>query len=674
MGKKYALIIGVSTYKDQRFAPLTSPAADIERLTKLLKTPEIGNFTDVKTMEDGEFGDVLFAIADLFADKKRDDLLLLYFSGHGVKDDRGELYLAVKNTRYDRLSATAIDTGFIKDEMETSRSRRQVIVLDSCFSGAFSKGFKGTGERVITSETFQTQGVGKIVLAASTSTQYAFEGGQAVGSTINSLFTHFLLEGLENGQADRNNDGSITVDEWYDYAYDQIENNHSTQKPQKFIYGQEGEQIEIAHTKFVGSFLTDKLLPASNIRKDLEKVANLIANLPTPSLLQVNKHVHDKADLENISSNFIINGDNLLAMKSIFSTFAGKIKCIYIDPPYNSNANLNFEYKEIGISNSQKKRKSTKLKSDPHEFWTQMMHPRLLMMRELLSDDGVIFISIDDTELCSLKWLMDEIFGSINWVCTFVWKKRRGFALGNHFGTSIDHEYIVCYTRGGDFHFKGMVKEIDANKYSNPDNDPRGSWLSHSLVGLSDIKSRPNLSYEITDPQTGISYKPLSQRAWMYSKDKMQSLVDSGIIIWPKSPSGQPRQKRYLTDIMGTVVPISSVIDLPTFSKTRFEAEDGTIFNSSKPIDLIKLLINQIPGDDFIILDAFAGSGTTGQAVIDLNQTDGGKRKFILMETDPKICSQIINKRLQVVVEKLASPLKETSKFNIFTLSEPQNV
>lgn len=665
MAKKYALIIGNSTYEDQLLPRLDSPASDVDRLAQLLKSPKIGNFTDARPLKDASFVQVRIAIADLFAEKYKDDLLLLYFSGHGVKDDRGNLYFAMSDTRRNRLNATAIDSGFIKDEMANSRSKRQVIVLDSCFSGAFVTGFKGVGTNVITQDTFDSQGLGRAILTASNATQYAFEGNQVIKTAHNSLFTHFLLEGLENGQADRDNDGIITVDEWYEYAYEQIVNSEATQRPHKFVDSQEGDSIEIARTRFVGSYLNRNLSPAINIEKEKEKAAEFIDNLPTPSLILVNGKREEKVNHESLTGNLVINGDNLLAMKSLFSSFASKIKCAFIDPPYNTNLNIG-DYIDIKI-------KGTKKKSKPHDLWMEMMYPRLLLLRELLSDDGVIFVSIDDTELNNLKWMMDEIFDSINWVCTFVWKRNRGFNSGNRFGVSIDHEYVVCYSRGTDFHFKGIENETDLNKYANPDNDSRGPWISMSLLGSADARSRPTLFYEITDPQTGNTYLPSSKHSWRYSKEKIQSLIDDGRVIWPKSPSGQPRQKRYFSEIQGKVKPISSVIGINLTSHRNFKSDSGLVFVAPKPVELIKLLVNQIPGDDFVVVDAFAGSGTTGQAILELNETDGGKRKFILIEADKQICYQILNERLRTAIENLNPAIKEHSKFRFFTLGEYPN-
>ncbi|MEK7324288.1 MAG: caspase family protein, partial [Chloroflexota bacterium] len=194
MTRKLALIIGNSQYDDANLSQLTAPAADVRALDELLRAPEIGGFDAVQTLENRSFDGVQLAIADFFADKKPDDLLLLYFSGHGLLDPQGRLYLAVKNTRNDRLSGSAIASLFLKDEMDNSRAKRQVLILDCCQSGAFGQGAKGApGAQAITNATFE--GRGRVVLTATDKTQPAWEGNRIIGGVETSIFTHFIVEG-----------------------------------------------------------------------------------------------------------------------------------------------------------------------------------------------------------------------------------------------------------------------------------------------------------------------------------------------------------------------------------------------------------------------------------------------------------------------------------------------
>lgn len=241
---KFALIIANTEYGDPGLAQLTAPGIDAKEFGRALDSPEIGAFDDVIILFNENSSKVSEVIDHFFSAKKPDDLLLLYFSGHGVRDEYGSLYLAVKNTNRERLRSTAIKSDFIRDAMDQSRSRRQVLILDCCNSGAFAQGTKAeTGGSIGTAKAFEGRGYGRIVLAASDSTQFAWEGDKVIGSdTSNSLFTHFLVKGLE-GEADRDGDGKITVDELYDYAYERIVDQTSKQTPGKWSYKQQGDIV-----------------------------------------------------------------------------------------------------------------------------------------------------------------------------------------------------------------------------------------------------------------------------------------------------------------------------------------------------------------------------------------------------------------------------------------------
>jgi uncharacterized caspase-like protein len=242
MSRKLALIIGNSEYDDQTLARLKAPEADVAGLADLLHDPAIGGFAEVEALVNRPFSEVHPAIAGFFADKRPDDLLLLYFSGHGVLDPQGRLYLGLKNTRRTLLSGTAIASGFIKEQMDDSRSRRQVLMLDCCHSGAFARGAKGAlGAQAVTDATFE--GHGRVVLTATDITQYAWEGDQVIGETANSLFTHFVIEGLKTGAADGDHDGYITPDELYDYVFTRVIDSGARQKPRKIVYDQQGDLV-----------------------------------------------------------------------------------------------------------------------------------------------------------------------------------------------------------------------------------------------------------------------------------------------------------------------------------------------------------------------------------------------------------------------------------------------
>jgi formylglycine-generating enzyme required for sulfatase activity len=253
VGKRLGLIIGNSVYLESSLTRLLTPDVDVGSLAEVLLNPEIGGFDDVNVLVNTSSATVRRAISGFFSGKNRDDLLVLYFSGHGVLDEQGRLYLAVKDTDRKLLRGTAIPAAFITDEMNNSRSKRQVLILDCCHSGAFARGTKGVpGASVGTAAAFEGTGFGRVVLTASDATQYAWEGDQVIGEAENSLFTHYLTRGLESGEADGNNDGQITVDEIYDYVYAQVVKQTPKQTPGKWSYREQGE-IVIAHAPVVAA-------------------------------------------------------------------------------------------------------------------------------------------------------------------------------------------------------------------------------------------------------------------------------------------------------------------------------------------------------------------------------------------------------------------------------------
>jgi Caspase domain len=248
MSGKYALIIGNTEYSDSGLAQLPAPSKDVENFARVLQDQDICGFDHVSILLNQISSTVIEAIDEFFDQKKPDDLLVLYFSGHGVKDEFGSLYLAFRNTIRSRLRSTAIKSDYIHEAMEQSRSKRQVVILDSCNSGAFPQGVKAEVGGFM-GLTTALQGYGRFVLIANDATQFAWEGDKVIGETQNSLFTHFLVRGLE-GDADSDGDGTITVDELYDYVYEQISRVTPGQMPTKSTAKQEGEIILRQITRF----------------------------------------------------------------------------------------------------------------------------------------------------------------------------------------------------------------------------------------------------------------------------------------------------------------------------------------------------------------------------------------------------------------------------------------
>jgi len=278
MSGKFALVIGNTEYTDPGLAQLTAPSRDVEDFGRVLKEPDLCRFDDVKVFLNQTESIVREAIDEFFEQKKPDDLLVLYFSGHGVRDEVGSLYLAVKNTNRYRLRSTAIKSDFIKEAMDGSRSKRQVLILDCCNSGAFSQGTKAaTGTSIGTATAFES-GFGRVILTASDSTQFAWEGDKVIGETDNSLFTHYLVEGLK-GEADRDGDGHITVDELYDYAYEKVRLATPKQTPSKFSTKQQGEivlrqNVEIKQPRIAPPLSDDQIaaIKASLITQVVDEV------------------------------------------------------------------------------------------------------------------------------------------------------------------------------------------------------------------------------------------------------------------------------------------------------------------------------------------------------------------------------------------------------------------
>lgn len=245
MTSKFALVIANTEYQDASFAKLTAPGRDAEELAHVLREPELAAFDDVQVLlNDGE-GKTRRSIARFFADRKRDDLLLLYFSGHGVRNETGQLFLAANDTEMKILDATGIPAEFVTNAMNNSRSQRQLLILDCCNSGAFAHGSKsaaGVGKSMGIATAFEGSGFGRVVLTATDATQYAWEGDKVIGDTQKSVFTHFLIEGLK-GDADQNGDGSIDIDELYDYAYEQVVSRTPKQTPGKWSFKQQGDIV-----------------------------------------------------------------------------------------------------------------------------------------------------------------------------------------------------------------------------------------------------------------------------------------------------------------------------------------------------------------------------------------------------------------------------------------------
>lgn len=406
------------------------------------------------------------------------------------------------------------------------------------------------------------------------------------------------------------------------------------------------------------------------------------------------------------TQNLVLKGDNLESLKILKSHYNGAIKCIYIDPPYNTK-NDEFVYPDkfdkeeaevLGLANvseSDMERMEFSFKTkQSHNGWLSFMYPRLLLARDLLAKDGVIFISIDDNEQANLKLLCDEIFGEENFVAKFIWKRRSSSALSDN-NVSTDHEYVLVYNKGNLKDFLGIPK--DFKSYSNPDNDARGPWVLGDLTVGMNSTMRPNQAYDLIDPTTKKIYPFNPNRVWAYIPESMNKLIEQNKIYFPDDELKRPMLKRFRHDLNSTHNPLSSLlidkVGLNTeATKNIQELMGNNLFEYSKPLSLIKTLISQIANEDNnIILDFFAGSGTTGQAVMQLNAEDGGNRKFILCQIDepikkdkpayqfcidnnlPPVISSITIERLNRAGEKIKKEIEtENNKVGMFDENKKQ--
>lgn len=284
MASRVALLVGNSVYEDTTLARLRTPEADARALAAVLGDAAIGGFDEVESLIDEPEPVVRRAVSRFFHNRLRDDLVLLYFSGHGIKDDHGRLFLAVRDTSYDQLKATAIATSYVTECMDECRSKRQILILDCCNSGAFARGTKGD-RSAMTRSTFEGNGYGRVVLTAADSTQYALEGDRVLQHAELSLFTHFLREGLTTGAAARPGESVITLDDWYDYAYEQVVTRMPAQTPRKWVYNQEGG-LAIARTSLPAMVpavgVVDSAMSAAPMTPALEIVRTPAQERPSP--------------------------------------------------------------------------------------------------------------------------------------------------------------------------------------------------------------------------------------------------------------------------------------------------------------------------------------------------------------------------------------------------------
>lgn len=345
------------------------------------------------------------------------------------------------------------------------------------------------------------------------------------------------------------------------------------------------------------------------------------------------------------TNNIFIEGENLEALKLLYKAYAGQVKMIYIDPPYNTGNDFIYPDNYADPLDTylkltgQKDSEGNLLTSNPetsgryHSAWLTMMYPRLFIARQLLCEGGLIFVSIDDNEVANLRLMMNEVFGEENFIAQLIWKSRQFLDSRAVTHVSTDHEYILVYARQEGGSFRGT--ERDESKFSNPDNDIRGPWMSRSLLGLATKEQRPNLHFTIVDPQTDNSFDPPSSTGWRYSPERMAELIRDGRILFPSTSKGRPREKKFRLDIQREFASFPSLInDVHTADGTAEIRElfGFQAFDFPKPSELLRRLIDQSTRDEEIILDCFGGSCPTAHAALTQNRMDQGRRRFICIQ------------------------------------------
>ena len=381
-----------------------------------------------------------------------------------------------------------------------------------------------------------------------------------------------------------------------------------------------------------------------------KKAAMVEANKPTRQTL---RPCPEESKNWDTTENLYIEGDNLQVLKLLQESYLGKVKMIYIDPPYNTGHDFIYndhfemdrdEYEQqTSMFDEDGNRNFTEnTDSNPrfHSDWCSMMYSRLMLARNLLAEDGIMFISIGEEEIESLYSICDEVFGKSRHIGTFIWKRRQMVDSRSKSGVSEDHEYMLCFAKESCQRIRGA--NTDMSKYANPDNDARGLWMSADMTGLATASQRPNLHYNIVNPETGIEYEcpPLG---WRYDRKRMNELIRNKEIIWPTGKEGRPRRKKFVKDLQNQYTGFSTVLQTVFNTqgtrelKMLFDGED--FFDFPKPTDLLKMMIQQGTDSDSLVLDFFSGSATTAHAVMQLNAEDGGHRKFIMVQL-PEACDE----------------------------------
>ncbi|MEX9872267.1 site-specific DNA-methyltransferase [Providencia rettgeri] len=408
-----------------------------------------------------------------------------------------------------------------------------------------------------------------------------------------------------------------------------------------------------------GAFIQEKLLEivkSSDIELSKESYslnwlgksyARLLANLPPKTLLTEDKDHNQREENKN-SQNLLIKGDNLEVLKHMVNAYSEKVKMIYIDPPYNTGSD-GFAYNDdrkftpeqlselVGIELDEATRilDFTAKGSSSHSAWLTFMYPRLYIAKELLSDNGAIFISIDDNEASELKILCNEIFGAYNFLANIVWEKvhtRKNSA--KYFSTS--HEHILVFAKDKTKWDRVLLPRDDLSAYKNPDNHPKGPWKLDPITAHNEYKA----DYKITKPNGIVLSRP-KDRYWVFSEETIKQKIENNEISWGEGDS-YPMVKRFLSEVQDGLVPTTLFNRVFAGDTSLSKKEIDNLlgfkggFDYSKPTKLIKKLLQISSRRNDIIMDFFAGSGTTAHSVFDLNSEEDSHRIFISIQIPEK--------------------------------------
>lgn len=400
---------------------------------------------------------------------------------------------------------------------------------------------------------------------------------------------------------------------------------------------------------------------------------------------------HNEKDENKNSENLYIVGDNIDALKHLLGSYSGKIKCIYIDPPYNTGSdgfvypdNFNFDSEKlartIGITEEEAERILNLSGKSTHSAWLTFIYPRLLLARDLLADDGVIFISIDDNEQANLKLICDEIFGEENFVENIIWDKKssaKGVPPQNMIVNV--HEYIIAYQKSDKFKFSGEERTLE-DGFKNPDNDPRGPWRESNIKSTTKPNSQ---AFTIVNPNTGKKY----HNTWAFSEKSLSKMIEEKRILWKET---LPKQKEYLYEMTNLNKAIKSnwgIFDPQSTTVHLKKLIPEVQFDNPKPLKLIQYLINVVMENDEFVLDFFSGSGTTAEAIMRVNAENNRNIKYLCVQIPEKIPENKKkgNKKISTISEYGLTRIKRAGKkiknetgadidygFKLFYLEKPE--